>query len=306
MSLALVLVIATEGSSYSKAGQPLLVDETGEIQGLLSGGCLEADLTQRCIDAIEKTATVVIDYDLRDDDAVFGLAVGCDGAMQVLLQPLTPNNGYEPLQSALNTLQRKQYVDIEIVGADDTAPLRWVRPASLLVLGAGPDADSLLAICNSMGWSVTVNDHRPAWAARAERAGTAAVHSVAAEAVSESLDLSTFDGAVVMSHNLDADRTYLEQLAASDVPYIGLLGPPKRRDRLLEECPDVRERLAGRLHSPVGKRIGGRGPAAIALEIATELQEWFCAADKRIARASRSDCISMSTAAGSNGTTSIE
>ena len=33
--------------------------------------------------------------------------------------------------------------------------------------------------------------------------------------------------------------------------------------------------LRDRLHSPVGKRIGGRGPAAIALEIVAELQAYF-------------------------------
>jgi xanthine/CO dehydrogenase XdhC/CoxF family maturation factor len=47
-----------------------------------------------------------------------------------------------------------------------------------------------------------------------------------------------------------------------------LLGPPHRRDRLLGEIGASRERLGDRLRSPVGRRIGGRGPEAIALEIA--------------------------------------
>ena len=80
-----------------------------------------------------------------------------------------------------------------------------------------------------------------------------------------------------MSHSLEADRKYLEALARSDLGFIGLLGPPHRRKRLLDDLGEETACLLdGRLRAPVGKRIGGRGPAAIALEIAAELQEYVC------------------------------
>jgi xanthine dehydrogenase accessory factor len=91
----------------------------------------------------------------------------------------------------------------------------------------------------------------------------------------ETLDLGHFDAVIVMSHHLASDRQYLKCLAESSIGFIGLLGPPHRRDRLLGEIGESRERLEDRLHSPVGRRIGGRGPEAIALEIAAELQEYF-------------------------------
>ena len=75
-----------------------------------------------------------------------------------------------------------------------------------------------------------------------------------------------------MSHHLASDRSYLEQLAATEVRYIGLLGPAARRNRLLSELGETGQALEGRLHGPAGIDLGGRGPAAIALSIVAEVQ----------------------------------
>jgi len=95
---------------------------------------------------------------------------------------------------------------------------------------------------------------------------------VPAPELAESVELSRFDAVVVMSHHLASDRAYLGQLAATDLRYIGLLGPAARRDRLLSELGESGEALGGRLRGPAGIDIGGRGPAAIALSIVAEIQ----------------------------------
>jgi len=84
--------------------------------------------------------------------------------------------------------------------------------------------------------------------------------------------LSRFDAAIVMSHHLASDRSYLRQLAATDIAYVGLLGPASRRSRLLADLGDDAADLKERLHGPAGLDIGGRGPAAIALSIIAEVQ----------------------------------
>ena len=305
-AMALVLVTSTEGSSYSKAAHALLVDDSGEMQGILSGGCLEADLVDRCMRAIHARTACIVDYDLRNDDALFGLAVGCEGAMRVAIHPMTKDNAYEPMRAVFDLLDLNECVDIEIRDDDLSTSVRWIRPARLLLLGAGPDAVPLLEMCSSLGWSVTVNDHRQAWADRISVLALADVRCVATDELSEAVDLSQFDAAIVMSHNLDADRQYLEQLGRTDIPYVGLLGPPHRRDRLMHELQEAGAALTGRLRSPVGRQIGGQGPSAIALEIVVELQEWFCATDQRLSNAARSAGVSISTDAGSKSTTSSD
>jgi xanthine dehydrogenase accessory factor len=80
-----------------------------------------------------------------------------------------------------------------------------------------------------------------------------------------------------MSHNFGIDAQHLHFCARSDVGYIGLLGPPARRDALLTELGADADRLRGRLHAPVGLDLGGSGAEAIALAIAAELQQHFAA-----------------------------
>lgn len=274
---AIVSVLSTEGSSYSKAGHQLLVDADGRLQGLLSGGCLESDLAERVRRVIETKSATVVEYDLRDDDDVFGMGVGCDGVIRILIQPLLAETEYEPLASVLEELEHTRAANLRLdYPGIDAQTVKFVRPAHVLVLGAGPDAEPLLQICDSMGWQLVVNDHRQAYVSNLKRPDGCVVECAPAEDVAAVFDLSRIDAVIVMSHSLGADRAYLRVLAASNIEFVGLLGPPHRRDRLLGEMGTSGDGLAERLRSPVGRQIGGRGPEAIALEVAVELQAYFC------------------------------
>ena len=74
-----------------------------------------------------------------------------------------------------------------------------------------------------------------------------------------------------MSHHLDSDLHYLRALARSPVPYVGLLGPAARREKLLGDLGADAAALRGRLRAPVGLDIGGRTPESIALSIVGEV-----------------------------------
>ncbi len=101
--LVLASVYATEGSTYSKTGDQMLIDEHGIFQGMLSGGCLEGDLAIRAQVVIESGRPQRVSYDLADDnDELWGLGVGCDGVMRIFLQPLDAANGYEPYATIAN------------------------------------------------------------------------------------------------------------------------------------------------------------------------------------------------------------
>lgn len=279
--LALIAVTATEGSTYSKTGHLVLVDGEGRLAGLVSGGCLENDLAQRATTALHSNQRAFVDYDLRDEDDIFGLGVGCDGSIHLVIEPLTPANRYEPLASSVETLARSPRADITLPAdaACAGAPLRirLFRPANVLLLGAGPDAPPLVQMIDALGWTVTVADHRAHYVDALRPPESATVHCCPADAIAGAVHLDRFDAAVVMSHNLAADSAYLDTLGRSGIGFVGLLGPPHRRERLLRELgSNTAARLEDRLHAPVGRRIGGRGPAAIALEIVVQLQEHVC------------------------------
>ena len=151
----------------------------------------------------------------------------------------------------------------------------------MLLLGAGLDAIPLVNMAADLGWRVTVVDHRPAYLARGgfERAERA-IH-VVPRALAETVSLAEFDAIIVMSHHLVTDRTYLAQLTDMSARYIGVLGPPARKERLLAGLEEMGSAAHGRIKGPVGLDIGADSPETIALSILAELQATLSGATGR-------------------------
>lgn len=325
--LVLVTVCETLGSTYSKAGARMLITHDGKSQGLVSGGCLEGDLAERARSVLASNAAATVTYDLRDEaDELFGLGIGCNGLIRVLLQPLTPEGSYEPMASIAEVLlggmpgaiasiidssRADLPVGASVVLVDDSlrgfgvsktlleafakgcSDAETERCASLadepdgarilyapllpvpriLVLGAGVDAIPLINIISEIGWRVTIADHRPGYLERAGFQRAEARVVVTAQSLGKDLNLGDFDAIVVMSHHLATDREYLRQLAGVEARYIGLLGPPARKRRLVDELGDDGRRLATRLRGPVGIDIGADTAESIAVSIAAEIQK---------------------------------
>lgn len=273
----LVTVYETQGSTYSKAGAQMLVDQNGVFRGMLSGGCLEGDLAIRAQQVLESGKAQTVTYDLaQDDDELWGMGVGCDGLMRVLLQPLLAKNGYAPFAEIADILHghTAREISIPLDGESCGELVVLVEPPpQILVLGAGLDAEPVVRFAVELGWRCTVVDHRRSTIDNGDFAGAVATLCVTADELAAELDLSQFDMAIVMSHHLASDRSYLKQLAETDITYIGLLGPPNRRDRLLAEIGPAATKLEHRLHGPAGLDLGGRGPAPIALAIIAEMQQ---------------------------------
>jgi xanthine dehydrogenase accessory factor len=87
---ALATVVTVEGSAYRRPGARMLITETRERTGVLSGGCLEQDVCERAQKVIETGNPALIVYDTTaDDDIVWGLGVGCRGVVKVLVESTT-------------------------------------------------------------------------------------------------------------------------------------------------------------------------------------------------------------------------
>lgn len=289
--LVLATVVGTAGSTYTKAGQRMLIVDSGDYQGLVSGGCLEGDLAAHAREVIASGAARLVTYDLRgENDELFGLGIGCDGLLRILLQRLSPDAGYEPFARIAGFLRGDAPAPCAIMLADrgelrtgdtlfgvtgpeaDDMLHTELRPLPrLLVLGAGPDAAPVVTLADVLGWRITVVDHRPAYLERPAFAVADARVCTRADALAMQVPLAHFAAAIVMSHHLATDRGYLAALATCAIPYIGLLGPPGRRDRLLGELGDAASALRDRLHGPAGLDIGADSPESIALSILAEV-----------------------------------
>jgi len=160
-------------------------------------------------------------------------------------------------------------------GAEHAAWIQVVDPLpQILVCGGGSDARHVVAQLQVLRLPVTVMDHRPAFASPACFPGATVVCAPAAE-LRRNVELDGYSAALVMSHHLESDAAYLSALAQSTIPYIGLLGPRQRRERLLRDIDHYAAALLPRLRGPVGLDIGAVTPEGIALAIVAELHAFF-------------------------------
>jgi xanthine dehydrogenase accessory factor len=86
--MALATIVAVRGSTYRRPGARLLVPEEGAPIGNISGGCLEGDVADMARVVMEEGTARLAGWDLTaDDDAVWGLGLGCNGAIEVFIEP---------------------------------------------------------------------------------------------------------------------------------------------------------------------------------------------------------------------------
>lgn len=149
----------------------------------------------------------------------------------------------------------------------DVLLVRLPAPTRVLICGAGPDAVPVAAACAQLDWDVTVIDHRPAFARPDRFPAGCTVHCARPADLAGLVAPESLDAALVMSHHLENDAAYLRVLAGAGIPYLGILGPRARRERLQEMagCP------GDRVFGPVGLDIGAELPAGIALAAAAEI-----------------------------------
>ena len=92
---ALATVVRVKGSAYRREGARIVVREDRTYECLLSGGCLEPAVADAAARVMASGEPVVVTYDLTDD-SVWGLGIGCTGAVDILIERL----GDDPLARA--------------------------------------------------------------------------------------------------------------------------------------------------------------------------------------------------------------
>jgi xanthine dehydrogenase accessory factor len=93
---ALATVVSVEGSSYRRPGARMLVCEGGASTGTISAGCLESDVVEHAKRVIAKGAAKLVEYDTAStgEELAWGLGLGCNGVVRVLVEPLAPDSPY--------------------------------------------------------------------------------------------------------------------------------------------------------------------------------------------------------------------
>jgi xanthine dehydrogenase accessory factor len=292
---AIATVVRIDGSAYRRPGAKFLIEDDGRTIGGVSGGCLEADVREVAQRVIETGTPRLLHYDTgADDRMVWGLGLGCNGSVDIFVQPATEPRTLDVLNDLRDRLGRlapfavSTIVDGPGVGQlrvlDAPPPDRQSRvtregaltifteaflpPPPLIVCGAGDDARPLVAYASEAGFAVTAVDHRQAFlgADRFPSAQRLLLLTPDGDISELAVDARTL--VVVKMHSFAHDRGWLKVFLASPARYIGLLGPRARADEILGQLGAESD---PRVFAPVGLDVGADGPEQIAISVVGEL-----------------------------------
>ena len=298
--IALATVVSVRGSSYRRPGARLLVPNEGRPIGLISGGCLEEEAARLARQAIEMDAPVLVTIDhSAEGDELWGSGLGCRGVIELLAEPPSLARGTLAALRAARNEGRATYhltnldgsrreltaAEAESLGERSARAALHGRPTvigdavldailpplHLVICGAGPDAAPLVAAGVRQGWRVDVVDPRRSFLRQERFAGARLLDAQPADAATTT-DAAQWTAAVVMSHDFHRDAAFLGGFLGRGVPYLGVLGPRDRTDRLLAELPATpSEADLAALHAPAGLDIGADGSEQVATAIVAEI-----------------------------------
>jgi xanthine dehydrogenase accessory factor len=263
-SFALATLVCAEGSSYRRPGARFLICEDGCTIGSLSAGCIEEEVALRAREVFRNGVSTVMSFDTRR-------RFGCNGKIDIFVERVSEHflvdlasyldarrSCYAVTTFAGPALGSRVSPFFEEPGADMFAQ-EIHPPIRLLIFGDGPDGAPLHRLCELLGWRANA---------------ILDPHELAIEA-------DQWTAAVVKSHNYGRDFVALQKLLPLDLRYVGLIGPRKRRDQLLNDLLDLGVTINAGFFSPAGLDLRSETPEEIALAIVSEIQRVFGKASGR-------------------------
>jgi xanthine dehydrogenase accessory factor len=146
----------------------------------------------------------------------------------------------------------------------------------LVVVGAGNDTIPLVKAASLIGWQVVVADGRATHATRERFSDADRVCLVNADQLTESIEVGERTLFALMTHNYTYDLKVLEDALSTISPYIGVLGPKTRLNRMLSDLEQrgalLSENQLSRIYGPIGLDIGAETSEEIAIATIAEMK----------------------------------
>jgi xanthine dehydrogenase accessory factor len=293
----LATVVQTWGSAPRPVGSQLVVSGAGEIEGSVSGGCVEGAVVIEAGEALEAGESRVLTYGVSDDSA-FAVGLACGGTIRVLVEPVGPQIAEAMLADLVAARAARQpvayVVDTEswarrLAGRDDfperfradrsgfeeeSATFVAVHnpPLRMMIVGAVHIAQALVPMARLAGYDPVIVDPRGAFAA-AHRFPGEEIREDYPDEVFPGLGLDARTAVVTLSHDPKIDDPAIETALGAEVFYLGCLGSTrthaKRVERLTERGFSAAQ--IARIHAPVGLDLGAKSPAEIAISVMAEV-----------------------------------
>ncbi|HGG04139.1 MAG TPA: XdhC family protein [Aliiroseovarius sp.] len=299
----LATVVQTWGSAPRPVGSQLVISAMGEIEGSVSGGCVEGAVIIEAAEALADGRARILTYGVSDDEA-FAVGLACGGTIRILVEPV--GAGISPKMLADIVEAKAARKPVAYVVNTDT----WQRglfgpkdfpdrfrtdtsgfaengvtfvaihnpPLRLVVVGAVHIAQALVPMAVQLGYDVTLIDPRGAFATQDRFPGITIYEDYPDEVldtVPNKVRLDARTALVTLSHDPKIDDPGIIAALKSKAFYLGCLGSTRthaKRVARLEAAGFPAKRLS-RIHAPVGLDIGAKSPAEIAVSVLAEMTQ---------------------------------
>jgi xanthine dehydrogenase accessory factor len=285
--VAVATVVATRRSAPRPVGSKLVVSETGQLAGSVSGGCVENDVVLAAQEVLEGGPPRLLTYGITDEMA-FGVGLPCGGEIDVFVEEVTDAERPDvtltvvagegvgeriddpKLVEAARRRGRSHVIELEdrTVLADVSAP-----PTRLFVYGAVDTAEALCRAAKLLGWRTVVADARASFATPERIPSADELLLLWPEEALAQVQPDLGTAVVVLTHDDKFDLPLIQGALESDAFYVGWIGSRRNQERrrgiLREEgvTDDELDRIAG----PSGLDIGADTPAETALSMLAEI-----------------------------------
>lgn len=156
-------------------------------------------------------------------------------------------------------------------------------PVSLIIIGAGNDAFSLIEMTRVLGWQITVADGRPAHASAQRFPNVNQLITGKPADIIKRLVIDKWTVFLLMTHNYKYDLAMMKELLQIKCRYIGTLGPKKRLERMFDELTEegiiITNQQREMIYGPIGLDIGAEAAEEIALSVLAEIKAVFAERD---------------------------
>ncbi len=292
----LASVVSLDGSSYRRPGVRMSVQSDGKMIGAVSGGCVEKEVLRQAQSVFETDQPKLMVYDGR-------YRLGCEGILYILIEPFQPESAfYEAFEkqcasrrsftisSTFSKEENHMHYGMSTFHLNETSFAmrdhkntedflesfeQKIKPGfKLVIVGSEHDAVQLCKYASSTGWEVDLVAP-PDDPKSIENFPGASNYLGISEQEFGQIDFDSQTALMFMTHSYVKDLKYLLAIVDKEVPYIGLLGPSKRREKLINEMlernEDISDEFFDRLHGPAGINIGAETPQEIAISILAEI-----------------------------------
>ena len=291
----LASVVSLDGSSYRRPGVRMSVQENGKMIGAVSGGCVEKEILRQAQHVFKTNSSILMEYDGR-------YRLGCEGILYILIEPFhlskTFFDAFEKQCSSRKSFLINSYFSKETSEraqgstcfhfGDQELSVSKLKPEKklnlfsqtikpglkLIIIGCEHDAVQLCKYGSATGWEVEIVAPIDELKTIDDFPGAANYYGINEKEFS-TISIDSQTAVVIMSHSYVRDLKYLSELLGKDVNYIGLLGPSKRREKLLNDLIEkndlISEGFFDKLYGPSGINIGAETPQEIAISILAEI-----------------------------------